>query len=93
MIETRNLYMRFSDGSGIRYRDLRFEAGRTYALLGASGCGKTTLLNLLSGLLTPAEGEVIVDGTRVSALDQRARDLYRIRRGAASSRTSSCWRT
>ena len=79
MIETRNLYMRFSDGSGIRYRDLRFEAGRTYALLGASGCGKTTLLNLLSGLLTPAEGEVIVDGTRVSALDQRARDLYRIR--------------
>lgn len=80
MIKTENLFMRFSDGSGIRYRDMRFDTGRSYALLGASGCGKSTFLNLLSGILTPAEGDVKVDGQSISALPQKARDLYRIRR-------------
>lgn len=80
MIKTENLFMRFSDGSGIRYRDLCFETGRSYALLGASGCGKSTFLNLISGILTPAEGAVTVDGEVVTALSQRERDLFRIRR-------------
>lgn len=80
MIKTENLFMRFSDGSGIRYRDLCFETGRSYALLGASGCGKSTFLNLISGILTPAQGAVTVDGQVVTALSQKARDLFRIRR-------------
>lgn len=80
MIKTENLLARFPDGSGIRYRDLCFEAHRSYALLGASGCGKSTFLNLLSGILSPAEGRVEVDGQTVSALSQRERDLFRIRR-------------
>ncbi|MBR2698909.1 MAG: ATP-binding cassette domain-containing protein [Clostridia bacterium] len=80
MIKTEDLFMRFSDGSGIRYRDMCFDTGRSYALLGASGVGKSTLLNLISGVLTTAEGRVSVDGEAVSALPQKARDLYRIRR-------------
>ena len=80
MIKTEDLFVRFSDGSGIRYRDMRFDTGRSYALLGASGVGKSTFLNLISGVLTPAEGSVTVDGEAVSALPQRERDLYRIRR-------------
>ena len=80
MIKTEDLFVRFSDGSGIRYRDMRFDTGRSYALLGASGVGKSTFLNLIAGVLTPAEGRVTVDGEAVSALPQRARDLYRIRR-------------
>ena len=61
MIKTKDLTMRFADGTAIRYDDLAFEAGHSYALLGASGCGKSTLLNLLAGILTPAEG-VVVNG-------------------------------
>ena len=80
MIKTENLVARFSDGSGIRYRDLCFETGRSYALLGASGCGKSTFLNLLSGIMSPGSGSVTVDGEAVSALPQRERDLFRIRR-------------
>ena len=71
--------MRFPDGSGLRYGDMRFEAGRSYALLGASGCGKSTFLNLLAGILTPAEGKVVIDGRVMSALPQRERDRLRIR--------------
>lgn len=79
MIETKNLAVRFADGTAIRYGDLQFEKGHSYALLGASGCGKSTLLNLLAGILTPAEGAVVVDGQNVSAWPQRRRDAFRIR--------------
>jgi len=79
MIKTKDLRVRFADGSAIRYGDLCFETGRTYALLGASGCGKSTLLNLLAGVLTPASGAVEIDGAVASAWTQRQKDAYRIR--------------
>ena len=78
MIKTENLLVRFPDGSGIRYRDMTFETGRSYALLGASGCGKSTFLNLLAGILTPAEGTITVDGQNLCALSRKARDRFRI---------------
>lgn len=39
-----------------------FEAGKMYAIVGPSGCGKTTLLSLLGGLDSPAEGQILFDG-------------------------------
>ena len=80
MIKTRGLCVRFGDGTGIRYSDLTFEAGQSYALLGASGCGKSTLLNLLAGILTPSEGTVEIDGEDTSRRTQKQRDAFRIHR-------------
>ena len=79
MITTKNLIKCFPDGSAIRYGDLTFETGRTYALLGASGCGKTTLLNLLAGVLSPTEGSVEIDGEDAARWPQRKKDAFRIR--------------
>ena len=79
MITTKDLYVRFADGSAIRYGDLRFEDGQTYALLGASGCGKSTFLNLLAGVLSPTSGSVAIDGQEAGAWSQRQKDDYRIR--------------
>lgn len=79
MITTQNLAVHFDTGSRISYADLQFESGHSYALLGASGCGKTTYLNLLAGVRTPSEGAVIVDGKRMSEQSQNARDAFRIR--------------
>jgi len=70
--------MRFADGSGLKYRDMAFETGKSYALLGASGCGKSTFLNLIAGILTPAAGRVVIDGKDVTALAQKERDRLRI---------------
>ena len=70
MITTKDLCMRFPDGSAIRYGDLCFEAGQTYALLGASGCGKSMTLKALAGILTPDEGRIEL-GDRV-LFDSRA---------------------
>ncbi|MDH3893747.1 MAG: ABC transporter ATP-binding protein [Chromatiales bacterium] len=54
-------------------------AGDTVALLGSSGSGKSTLLNLISGIDQPDAGAIELAGTRLTALDERARTLYRRR--------------
>lgn len=46
-----------------------FETGKVYAIMGKSGCGKTTLLSLLGGLMLPTEGTVSVKGNTTAALD------------------------
>jgi putative ABC transport system ATP-binding protein len=56
--------------------------GEMVALVGRSGAGKTTLLNLLGGLDRPDSGTVHVDGTEVTALDDR--DLSTLRRETVS---------
>jgi len=56
---------------------LIFEKDRQYALFGPSGIGKTTLLHLISGLLKPEKGSVIVDSVEISALSESNRDQFR----------------
>ena len=52
-----------------------FKEGRFYAIVGKSGCGKTTFLSMLAGLDLPSEGEVIFDGKNTA---QHNRDHYRL---------------
>lgn len=71
MIETHDLTYRYP-GSGTRVMDgfsLRLDDGRIYGLLGQNGVGKTTLLDLISGLLRPTAGTVSIDG-----VESRRRD-------------------
>lgn len=44
--------------------NIEIPEGQFVALVGASGCGKTTLLNMMAGLITPSAGEISVGGTR-----------------------------
>ncbi len=55
------------------------EAGSAVAIVGASGSGKTTLLGLLAGLDRPSSGDVWLDGTALSGLDEDARAALRQR--------------
>ena len=57
---------------------LRFQRGEVTAILGGSGCGKTTLLRLIAGVFAATRGEVRIGGERVDAADRA--QLYRLRR-------------
>lgn len=69
-IEVRNLRFRYSETDAwvLDRLSFRIEAGETVAIVGASGCGKTTLLKILTSLLSPTEGELLVDGQSLASL-------------------------
>ena len=57
--------------------DLSIEKGKFTSIIGASGSGKTTLLNMIGALDRPDEGEVIVDGVRLSGMKERELAVFR----------------
>lgn len=59
--------------------DLSIERGQMVAIMGPSGCGKSTLLNLLSGIDTITSGEIKIENTNISILDENSLALYRRR--------------
>jgi putative spermidine/putrescine transport system ATP-binding protein len=64
-------------GSGFRVDglDLAVAPGELVAVIGASGSGKSTVLKLAAGFLTPARGRIVIDGADVTAAPPRTRDL------------------
>ena len=74
MIEVRGLKKSIHNGTNLveilRGIDLTIPAGQFAAIMGASGSGKSTLLGLLAGLDAPTEGEVILDGTSISRMNE-----------------------
>jgi phospholipid/cholesterol/gamma-HCH transport system ATP-binding protein len=62
----------------VKNLSLSVPRGRVVAIMGGSGCGKTTLLNLIGGRLRPNTGQVLVDGQSVPDLDTKG--LYALRK-------------
>jgi putative ABC transport system ATP-binding protein len=54
-----------------------FQRGEITAILGKSGTGKSTLLNLISGIDAPDSGQIWVDGQELTAMSERDRTLFR----------------
>ncbi|MCL2253988.1 MAG: ABC transporter ATP-binding protein [Lachnospiraceae bacterium] len=74
-LEIENLSYKYGHGDlVIKNMNFSFEAGKIYALLGASGAGKTTLLSLLAGLDNPVEGKILHNGVELKKIN---RDRYR----------------
>jgi putrescine transport system ATP-binding protein len=59
---------RFGDFVAVEAVDLDIGAGELFSLLGASGCGKTTLLRMLAGFETPSSGRILIDGQDVTGV-------------------------
>ncbi len=72
-----NLHFRYpgSDEDTLLDLDLTIANGSAHALLGASGAGKTTILNLLSGLLQPSTGDIRFDGKSVAGMSPADRNV------------------
>jgi len=71
--EARGLSYRFKDSSqGIRPMDFSTRSGKLVGIIGGSGAGKSTLLKLLSGSLSPASGDIFINGI---ALGEKHREM------------------
>jgi ABC-type multidrug transport system fused ATPase/permease subunit len=69
-VALRGVTLRYDGGSpALTDVDLEVEAGKTVALVGPSGAGKTSLVGLVARLYDPSEGEVLVDGADVREID------------------------
>jgi ribosome-dependent ATPase len=77
-IEARGLTMRFADFTAVDHVNFRIQRGEIFGFIGSNGCGKTTTMKMLTGLLPPSEGEAWLFGHRVDArdLDTRRRVGY-----------------
>ena len=70
MIKLNNLEFSHQGKSIIKNVSLEFEGGKLYCILGPNGCGKTTLINLMSRALSPKKGSIILDGKEIKSYSQ-----------------------
>lgn len=77
MIQVRSVSHQYKGTEMIAFNDLFIERGEKWLLLGESGSGKSTLLHILTGILKPTLGEVIIDKTDIYKLSPRKLDRFR----------------
>jgi len=78
LVEIEDVTFGYGDRLVLKGINLRAKKGQVIAIMGSSGCGKTTLLRLIGGQIKPGQGEVRVAGESLGQLNQRG--LYRLRR-------------
>lgn len=73
-VEFRNVSFRYPDAEEYVLKDISFTAkrGETVAIIGSTGCGKSTVVNLIPRFYDATEGQVLVDGVDVREYDQRS---------------------
>ena len=83
ILETKNLCKTYGEGDALvkALDNVSFsvEQGEFIAIVGPSGSGKSTLLHILGGVDVPTSGEVIINGTKISDLDETALAIFRRR--------------
>ncbi|MBF38257.1 ribosome-associated ATPase/putative transporter RbbA [Idiomarina sp. UBA4520] len=77
-IEAQELTMRFGDFTAVDNANFRIQKGEIFGFLGSNGCGKTTTMKMLTGLLTPSSGKAWLFNEPINsrALDTRKRVGY-----------------
>ncbi len=72
-IESHGLTQRFGDFTAVDHVNFRIERGEIFGFLGSNGCGKTTTMKMLTGLLPPTEGTALLFGQPVKGGDVESR--------------------
>ncbi|GAX47589.1 ABC transporter ATP-binding protein [Pseudolactococcus reticulitermitis] len=80
IIEFKHVSKSFEDNGQIILKDINFEleAGKFYTLLGASGSGKSTILNIIAGLTDATTGDIYLDTERINDVPINQRDVHTV---------------
>ncbi len=78
MIEISDLTKSFNDKPVLRGVNLSIKSGESVVIIGRSGCGKSVLLKMMTMLLPPDSGRILIDGEDITLMDDQ--NLYRVRR-------------
>lgn len=83
LLEIKNLSKNYGNGEhqvkALKHVNLQINQGEFAALLGTSGSGKSTLLNLIGGLDTTAEGDILIGGQNIAKLNSKELAIFRRR--------------
>lgn len=69
MIEFKNITKSFKGNEVLKGINLEIQTGHLVAIIGGSGCGKTTLLKMINLLIQPSSGEILIDGEDITKYD------------------------
>ncbi len=69
-IEVKNLTKKFKNFTAVNNINFTLEKNKTLGLLGPNGCGKTTSIGMILGLITPTNGEVLIDNQNIDNSDR-----------------------
>lgn len=72
LIEVKNISKRYKNKEVLKDINLEINKGEFITVIGSSGCGKTTFLKLINGLIEPDEGKVYINGKDISKVDKIA---------------------
>ena len=78
IIQVKNLVKKFKDFTAVNDVSFDVEKGDVFAFLGPNGAGKTTTIKMLTTLLTPTSGTIILDGINVVEHAEKARKAFGI---------------
>lgn len=71
MIEIKNLNFKYDDNTIMKDLNLSVDKGQIYCLFGPNGCGKSTLIQCILGVLKPEKGEIWIEGQNIESLSPR----------------------
>lgn len=70
LIEFRNIKKSYGEKVVMENLDLQVDRGEFVTIIGSSGCGKTTALKMVNGLIHPDQGDILIDGENIREKDQ-----------------------
>ena len=81
IVEFKDVVRTYGEGEALQYAvnhvNFTIEEGEFVVILGQSGAGKSTVLNMLGGMDQPSEGEVMIDGEKVSSMNDKQLSDFR----------------
>lgn len=77
MLLAKNISVTYPNGHSISFPEINIKEEDSVLILGKSGCGKTTILHILAGLLKPQKGEILINNTPLNKIKGTELDKFR----------------